>query len=275
MTTKQTHKEFLNRQGVWERIYTKQYYTYLQGVNNAIAKEIEKNGLVVDVVSFLNEDRLIAIFKRLYQRVTLSEAKIEYESLLNIKKKDLIEDFINFFATLDDGSMPVQLWRTVLKDFVTVRISSRISYINETTRKHITDIIQKGLDEGLGALDVARLIRNDRQFNRNRALAIARTETVTAANQGKYMAALSSPYVTEKKWIPTLDARTRISHLQMQQVPWIPLTQNFNLVNAKGVLEEAQYPCAGTLSASNTVNCRCVIVTRAAKDENGKLIRKR
>lgn len=271
---KNNNKEFLQRQGVWERIYTKQFYTYLAGINTSIAKEIETNGLVIDVIKYLNNEKLVSIFKRLYERVTLSEAKIQYEELLDIKKKDLIEDFINFFATLDDSNMPAQLWRTVLKDFITVRISGRITNINETTRRRITELIQKGLDEGLGAKEVARAVRNDRGFNKNRALAIARTETVTAANQGRFMAALSSPYVTEKKWSPTLDARTRISHRQMEQVPWIPLTQTFKVANGKGFLEEGQYPCANTFTASNCVNCRCVMITRAKRDKNNKPIRK-
>lgn len=274
MTPRQSHREFLKRQGVWERIYTNQFYTYLASINTSVAKEIEDNGLAIDVVRHLNNDKLVSVFKRLYQKVTLSEAKIEYEELLQIKKKDLIEDFINFFANLDNSNMPVQLWRSVLKDFITVRISGRISSINETTRKRLTDIIQKGLDEGLGAKDVARLIRDDRKFNKNRALAIARTETVTAANQGRFMAAISSPFVTEKRWIPTLDARTRISHRQMTQIPWIPLTQTFKVANGKGFLEEGQYPCSNTFTASNCVNCRCVMVTRAKTDENNKPIRK-
>ena len=121
---------------------------------------------------------------------------------------------------------------------------------------------------------MARNIRKDRGYNRNRSLAIARTETVTAANQGRYMAALSSPYVQEKKWLPTSDSRTRRSHLEMIDTPYIDMDLSFHIANADGILEPALYPCAPTLSASNSINCRCQLVFRNKRDENGRLIRK-
>src|SRR5690606_25973572 len=120
----------------------------------------------------------------------------------------------------------------------------------------------------------ARNIRKDRGYNRNRSLAIARTETVTAANQGRYIAALSSPYVQEKKWLPTSDSRTRRSHIEMLDTPYIDMDFSFHIANADGILEPALYPCAPTLTASNSINCRCALVFRNKRDENGRLIRK-
>lgn len=266
-------RQFNRRQQVYEKIYQKQFYNYLISVNNSVAKWIDKNGLVVDIDAFLKLENVEAIYRRLYTRLTLSEAKLSYSELPSIKKKDFI-DVLAGLLTVDTNDVPIGIWRRLLNDFLTVRIAGRIQEVNNTSRNRIAFLIQKGIDEGLGGREVARTIRQDRGFNRNRSLAIARTETVTAMNQGKYLAAFSSPYVMEKKWSPVVDARTRLSHAAMKDVDWKDLTQWFWLANDKGMLEQAQYPGDNSLGASNVVNCRCALLTRAKKDINGRLIRK-
>src|SRR5699024_10791378 len=159
-------------------------------------------------------DRLENIYRKLYENVTISEASLQWQSMdTDIKTKDIINDLVGILSPGE--SQPITLWRRILNEFITVRIAGRITEVTSTTRKRIAKLIEQGIEEGLGARDVARNIRKDRGYNRNRSLAIARTETVTAANQGRFMAALSSPYVQEKKWLPTSDDRTRQSHREM------------------------------------------------------------
>lgn len=269
------HRQLLNRQRIYEKKYQKQFYRYLASVNYAVAKWIEQNGLGGDIGRFLNYDRVEAIYKRLYTEVTLNEAKIqwaEFPETEPIKKKDIIDDLIGIMSQGD--SQPISLWRRLLNEFITVRIAGRITEVNTTTRRRIASLIEKGIEQGLGASGVATSIRTDRGYNRNRSLAIARTETITAANQGKYIAAMSSPYVKLKKWIPVEDSRTRLSHLDMEDRPFVELNQPFYLANADGFLEPAQYPGDSTLSASNVISCRCSIVFKNKLNENGRPIRR-
>lgn len=267
------HNAFLRRQQAHERRYRKQFYSYLASVNYAVARAIDEDGLSISIDNYLDYDRVEAIYKRLYENVTISEASLQWQSMdTDIKTKDIINDLVDILSPGE--SQPISLWRNLLKEFITVRIAGRITEVTSTTRKRIAKLIEQGIEEGLGARDVARNIRKDRGYNRNRSLAIARTETVTAANQGRYMAALSSPYVQEKKWLPTQDARTRQSHLEMIDTPYIEMDQSFHIANADGILEPALYPCAPTLTASNSVNCRCALVFRNKRGEDGRLIRK-
>lgn len=267
------HNAFLRRQQVHERRYKKQFYSYLASVNYAVARAIDENGLSVSIDNYLDYDRLENIYRKLYENVTISEASLQWQSMdTDIKTKDIINDLVGILSSGENE--PISLWRNLLKEFITVRIAGRITEVTSTTRKRIAKLIEQGIEEGLGARDVARNIRKDRGYNRNRSLAIARTETVTAANQGRFMAALSSPYVQEKKWLPTSDDRTRQSHREMIDTPYIEMDQSFHIANADGVLEPALYPCAPTLTASNSVNCRCALVFRNKRDENGRLIRK-
>lgn len=269
------HKAFLNRTRAYEKRYQKQFYRYLASVNYAIAKDIQENGFNVDIDSYLDYQRIENIYKKLYSNVTINEAKIEwnsYDFTQGIKQKDLLDDLLGILAP--NENQPITFWRRLLNDFLELRIAGRITQVNTTTRRRIANIVEQGIEEGLGADEVARNIRADRGYNRNRSLAIARTETITAANQGIYLSAMSTPYVMEKYWSPTRDSRTRPSHLDMSDRPAIDLNALFWVANADGDLEQALYPCAETLTASNTVNCRCRMVARAKRDENGRPIRK-
>lgn len=269
-------RRFLQRQKLHETSYRKRFYRYLASVNNAVAKELDKNGFGENIDSFLKYETVESIYKRLYLDITLNEADIQWKQIEQLEpersKKDMIDDLANLFATGE--SQPISLWRRLLNDFVTVRIAGRIAEVNTTTRKRISYLIEKGIEEGLGAREVATLIRKDRGYNRNRSLAIARTETITAGNQGKWLAAISSPYVMLKKWLPKVDARTRPSHADFIDRPWVEMEQLFFVANDFGVLEEARFPCDSTLSASNTINCRCIVIFKIKTDENGRPIRK-
>lgn len=262
------HKEFLRRQKVYENKYKNQFYVWLQLVSMSEATAYENGSNNFD----LHHDKLEKIYRKLYLDITLNEAEIQWYDFndTGIKRKDLIDVFAGIFAP-NTNDVPINLWRSLLNDFLTVRIAGRIAEVEQTTRKRIATLIERGISQGLGAREVAKTIRDDKDFNKNRSLAIARTETITSANQGKYLAALSSPYVKLKKWLPTNDARTRATHIDMLKRPFVEMEQLFYLDSKRG-LEGARYPCDTSLSAENTVNCRCIIIFENKKDENGRLI---
>ncbi len=270
---RQQHRNFLKRQKVYENKYKKQYYAYLQSVNNSAATAYANGSMTYDI----QHNKLESIYRKLYTDVTINEATIQWHQFDDPQvkqQKDLIDVFASVFAP-NNNDVPITLWRSLLNEFLTVRIAGRIAEVEQTTRKRIASLIEKGIADGLGAREVAKSIRDDKQFNKNRSLTIARTETVTSANQGRYMSALSSPYVKKKAWLAFSDKRTRPTHYDMLNRPFVDMDQLFFLQNLKtGALESARYPCDSTLSAGNSVNCRCCIVFVNKKDSNGKLIRK-
>lgn len=272
-TFRQQHKDFIKRQSVYERKYRKQFYAYLNSVNNSAATAYANGSMTYDI----HHNKLESIYRNLYTDITINEATIQwlqFDDPQVKQQKDLIDVFASVFAP-NNNDVPITLWRSLLNEFLTVRIAGRIAEVEQTTRKRIASLIEKGISDGLGAREVAKTIRDDKDFNKNRSLTIARTETVTSANQGRYMSALSSPYVKKKGWLPFADKRTRPTHLAMLDVPFVDMDQLFFLQNLKtGALESARYPCDSSLSAGNSINCRCLIVFVNKKDANGKLIRK-
>jgi len=265
------------RQRQFERRYSKLMLSYLSGEYYRNAKRVgEGQSPIIDT------ERLQAILERIYRTVTIAEAKEFYAAIVEplqpekaIKKKDIIDNLVSFVTGFNEGGV-VNIWRSLLNDFIQVRIATRLRSIENTTLENIVKIIETSREEGLGYQEVAKRIRQESRgsINVNRSRAIARTETVTAGNQGKFMAAASSDYLMEKKWLPVRDARTRQSHLAMFDNPWIPLENDFFKANKDGVLEEALYPCDSRLSASNTVMCRCTLMFQAMRDSEGGLIRK-
>lgn len=197
----------------------------------------ENDSVNVDVDDFIDRKKLDKIYSKLYNEVGGNEYKMQ---------ADDFEDPVN-----------MQLFIRQINEFVTVDIANRITEVDNTTKKRIAHLIERGLRDGMGAKEVGKLIEKDTGFNRNRSIAIARTEMTTGANYGKFYAAKNSRFPKLKKWLPTEDDRTRLSHLEMDFVPYIEMDDNF-IVGEN--LEEALYPGDTNLSAGQLVNCRCTLI---------------
>lgn len=272
----QNFRQFQRRQLVAEKRYTKPFFTYLKSCYYSAARQFLKGESIT-----IDKTKLEKILTRLYTQTTLTEAKHEYKEVIapleegnRLQKKDFIDDLASLLSNNNRGL--INIWRSLLDQFVQVRLTNKITMITRTTEERIARIIEEGMFEGQGQEEVARRIRKEASsdINKHRARSIARTETVVSANQGKYLAAKSSNLVLQKKWLPANDARTRRSHIDMLNREWIGLDEMFWIANADGYLEEALYPGADTLSASNLINCRCALITEVVRDVNGNLIRK-
>ena len=236
-------------------------------VYRSAANQYEGEGTINNPEFF--EDELEKIYDRLYREVMLKEAKLTNGDLKG--SKDLLDDA----AALFPGGSLLSYWKFLLGTYLGIRIALRMSEVQETTRELINKIIEKSLEEGLTTDETAEEIRNKTGYNRNRSRLIARTETVTASNSGSNMAAQTSPFVREKRWVATNDKRTRHTHAYFLQRGWIPLDQDFLVPLPEGVgFEPAAYPGDITLSPANVCNCRCAAIYRNKRDSEGNLIRK-
>jgi len=133
-----------------------------------------------------------------------------------------------------------------------------ISQISDTTLQIVKRIIAKGGEEGLGARQIGKLIRDETKgtFTRYRATVIARTEGTRGASEGAKIGAKQWENITGqtkwKAWSASSDIRTRDSHLAMVGSKPIRGDGKFNV---GGTQMEAPGDEAG--GAGNVVNCRC------------------
>lgn len=151
--------------------------------------------------------------------------------------------------------------------------------MTDYTRQVIMKVLSKAAEEGWSFDQIVRELRTNSELNSMRARRIARTETVTSANQAAMLYAETSGNVMNKIWIAVKDNRTRHDH-KIVDGKMLPIAEPFLLNNQKegpilmmqpGV---RQQPNGLAVPASEVVNCRCTVAFRAARDRNGRIIRK-
>ena len=140
--------------------------------------------------------------------------------------------------------------------------------ITDTTRKEIQRILKEANAEGKG---ITWMVTQMEGLNKNRGKLIARTETVTAANAGAFLAALNVGLQMQKQWLATNDDRTRHDHAAISGRR-IGMLDYFNVGD-----NTMLYPGDRTqengldTSAAEVCNCRCTCLYVAVR-VNGKLI---
>lgn len=271
------HQQLLRRQSAYERAFAAHIRAVLRRQYNASARIIHNDG--VQAYSF-REDNIITpeqyepSYRQMYRKVGSEEALQTWNRYVRpiVGQKNLIEDLAEFFAGGEDRTgRLITIWRNLMQDYVTTEILNHINNVTNTTKSRIATIIERGANEGLGSERIASLIREEARgdITINRSRLIARTETIGALNQGRLLAIRSSNLEYEKKWLPTLDNRTRDSHIEMRDSDFIPVRDNF-LVGG----EYLNYPGDPNGRADNIINCRCTVTLQVMRDANGRPIRR-
>lgn len=162
-----------------------------------------------------------------------------------------------------DNSSIVEDIIAYLKNYLLQKV---VVPISQTTVDHIEAVIQKALENGWG-VDKAVKELEDELIPIRRARLIVRTETVKATNITQLAAADNEDYEMQKRWIAIEDNRTRKSHSHAGvDGEQIPLDEAFS----NGLL----FPGDPNGEAAEVCNCRCTMGYFAARDENGRLIKK-
>jgi len=149
--------------------------------------------------------------------------------------------------------------------------------ITDYTRQVVAKILQQAAVEGWSFDMIVREMNAAPELNAMRARRIARTETVTSANQAAMLYAQTSGNQMDKIWIAVRDARTRHDHSVVDGTR-LPIDLPFSLNNAKDGLVQMmqpgvrQQPNGLRVPASEVVNCRCTVAFRARRDAQGNLI---
>jgi uncharacterized protein with gpF-like domain len=105
-----------------------------------------------------------------------------------------------------------------------------------------------------------------------RAMRIARTETVTAANAAGQIYANTSGMEMNKTWIAVKDKRTRHDHSIVDGTT-IDINLPFNVGTAQMMHPGARtQPNGLEVPAKEIVNCRCTVGYVAKRDANGNII---
>jgi hypothetical protein len=188
----------------------------------------------------------------LYTSVGIAFAKEQYSSL-KAESQDL----------MFKADEPVDKWYASMQNYAKIKAGKRIVSIATSGReqavKLIKLVLEQSTNEGWGADVTASAIRKSlltdgQVINQWRALRIARTEIVTASNQGAMEGAKSLDMPMEKFWIATYDSRTRDTHAVMEEQNPKAMEEDFRVGD---YMMDSPGDASG--GPEETINCRCSI----------------
>ena len=167
------------------------------------------------------------------------------------------EKCIGWYETKKTGGISnTLLANTVMRSWIGVYGSEKIVGITDTTRDQVSNIISKGVDEGLSATEVSKLIRSISAFRgSSRAATITRTETHSAANVAAQATAKAAGVKMRRRWSSAKNERTRKAHRDADgQI--VGMDEPFR-VGGYDLMYPSDY--ASKAPASLTINCRCAV----------------
>lgn len=229
----------------YEKKYAKIIYSVLNHQMEEAIRNIQSGGIFLDVTLY---DSL----SELYKRVGVDFANRQYDALSSFKIKAS-----NFF---------IDVWLQFMTNYVLQNMATRVSSINDTTRKKIQEALALGLNVGLGTEKLAKFIR-DRvgDINKFRSIMIARTEIAEAANVAKDMSAddwqRESGENLYKLWIHRYAKEPRDWHINLDNDKAIPKSEYFLVTSPRtGNTVSMLRPHDEAGGPENNINCNCTVL---------------
>lgn len=135
-----------------------------------------------------------------------------------------------------------------------------LDYGKRQITSHITSGILQGKSVQAIAADLGKSIPTMEQASATRAARTAMTGAQNAGRQAGYKSAADLGIKVRKRWLATLDGRTRHSHQKLdgQVVDW---DQDFT-----SPLGKIKYPGDPSAKPANVYNCRCTMITVEAEN---------
>jgi len=141
----------------------------------------------------------------------------------------------------------------VVKSWISTRTKFWAENVNSTSADTVLNLISKGRKEGQGPMEIAKKLRDWREFQTTaRSERVARTEMTVAQGQGS-LQAFKQADVPAKRWYTALDERVRDSHMEIHG-HIRALSEQFQVGG-----DSMDGPGQGSDPAEN-INCRCVII---------------
>lgn len=143
------------------------------------------------------------------------------------------------------------------------QVANRMVRIPDETFRYIRTAVEEGVNEGEGPRELAeridnQLLRTGSERWKNRALTVARTESLGAYNFGTLDAfdvvRQETHQKFEKIWLATMDTRTRDTHF-IADGQRVPFTHPFIVGGFP-----AEAPGDPTLPPQEVINCRCTFL---------------
>lgn len=237
------------------RSYTNDFIDRIKNCNSF--EEIEKISKY-----YLPVDEMLKAFKLAYKTVGVPFAKNTYKQL-KPKTKAL-------GTPITDEAELISKWEREMLKIASTKAGNKIKLITGTSRDEYIKNVQKAINEAVtDKLSIYQTISKIEKYcnfeDMYRAERIARTELISASNEGVKVGADNTGVPYLKEWISTQDDRTRDNHLEMDGKT-VGENEKFAVKTADGSVDYMDFPGASQGSAGNVINCRCCWVAVPNED---------
>ncbi len=228
-------------------------------VFKALEKQLEhifKLGVLhpigTEIDHLIHPEPLEAIFEAIYKDVATHFGKATQRSLTkkSLFRKDDEED--DFDASMEEA----------INDFIASTSGKMIKSITDATRQRVKDFIETNKDKGWNAAQLSRELKNNfTDFNKMRAMRIARTEVGRASNFAGDAASKLFDFEMVKTWLHAgISKDDRPSHEDANEQT-VDNDDVFDLGDYT-----PSYPQDGSGGPDEEVNCNCVVFRTRKKD---------
>ena len=226
-----------------EKLFERRILRALEASIEPVLNEVNKGNLKPSVVSKANIKPLMDAYKWVYVTWGRTYGKW-FLNNFNFGKKDK--------------------WEDEIETVFVKRGAKKVSLLYETTKELLRGAIQEALKLEKEGASIERIAREMRRqvsdvggaMSRSRALTIARTEVISAANTASYESARSTGLELEKKWL-TGGANIRDTHLDAEAQGWIGMNDAFQVGSY-----EMEYPGDPSGGPEEVINCKCTVIYR-------------
>ncbi len=234
----------------------KQRQRFYGSARSVIRKTLRKysDALIADIRKAGSIQQVIVLSERTLQETEVKKGlRTVYSNTIPFFANQAVKQLKPKKATPDNIEM--DYWQAYIDKFVKMKLAKRITWITGTTEEVFKSTCRTLCDEaikmGWGIDRVADEIQSALNLSeRFRSERIARTEVVSASNEGSFAGAQSTGLDMLKEWIAYIDDRTRDSHIGMNGEA-VEMDANFS--------NKLEYPGDPNGDAAEVINCRCTI----------------
>lgn len=253
-----TEPELMDRESVFEAQVEKALHRTMR----ALASEVA--GGILTAAATLPVDPAVEGSYATAQGAVMAEWTTQVQETLY---PFLTSTFIDSAARVVDGvqaasGIVVDQLTGTYADEVLQYAYNRMVGIGESLWLNIRDQLVEGYNAGESIDQIAERLATAAGLSTPRALTVARTEIISAANNGSYLQMLDAGFSESvtKVWLATEDTRTRLSHRHADD-QGVELTGEFTVDiysgDVKTGTEPMEFPGDPTATPGNIINCRC------------------
>lgn len=243
---------------------TKEYKKMLTRIKKEASEALEypENLTRTDI---MRQDRRIAIAKQIEDVLAESQPEIRRQIKDGVTKNAEIGYYGNWYEMEQTNNLKLQmnmLDSRKLEQIVThpvngKRFSQRLYSNRKKLARQVNNAIIAGIESGMGYRDVADRLDLAVVGNYNRAVRIARTESMRANSEARQLSneeAVKAGVQFEKQWMATLDSRTRDTHQDLDGQRVAP-GEMFKSPGGGEALEPRMFGIA-----EEDIQCRCTTI---------------